>query len=54
MRFKGVRRIPVVGALGDLQGMVTLSDVLEILTEEMNLLVAAIHAGGKRERFFRR
>ena len=54
MRFKGVRRIPVVDAVGELQGLVTLSDVLEILTEEMNLLVAAIHAGGERERALRR
>lgn len=53
MRFKGVRRLPVVGALGDLVGLVTLDDVLDILTEEMNLLVAAIHQAGVRERKLR-
>lgn len=53
MRFKGVRRVPVVGSLGDLQGLVTLSDVLDILAQEMSILVGAIHAGGERERKLR-
>lgn len=50
MRQKGVRRIPVVGKQGELIGVVTLDDVLDILSEELGLLVAAIETEGKRER----
>jgi CBS domain-containing protein len=53
MRRKGVRRIPVVGAQGDLVGLVTLDDVLDILSEELGLLVAAIATEGRRERQMR-
>lgn len=54
MRRKGVRRIPVVGAQGELIGLVTMDDVLDILSEELSLLVAAIATEGKRERQMRR
>lgn len=50
MRDHGVRRIPVVGAQGELQGIATLDDLLEILTQELGLLVAAIASEGRRER----
>jgi CBS domain-containing protein len=53
MRRKGVRRIPVVGGQGELIGVVTLDDVLNILAEELGLLVAAIDSEGKRERQMR-
>lgn len=49
MRHKGVRRIPVVGGQGQLVGVVTLDDVLDILSQEFGLLVAAIDSEGKRE-----
>lgn len=49
MRRKGVRRIPVVGAQGELIGLVTLDDVLDILSEELVLLVGAIASERKRE-----
>lgn len=49
MRRKGVRRIPVVGGQGQLVGVVTLDDVLDILSQEFGLLVAAIDSEGKRE-----
>ena len=49
MRRKGVRRIPVVGGQGELVGLVTLDDVLDILSEELVLLVGAIGSQRKRE-----
>ncbi len=54
MRRKGVRRVPVVGAQGELVGMVSLDDVLVILAEEIGMLVDAIDSEGKRERQMRR
>jgi CBS domain-containing protein len=53
MRTKGVRRMPVVGAQDELVGIVTLDDVLAILSEELGLLVAAIDHEGQRERRMR-
>lgn len=54
MRRKGVRRIPVVGGQSQLVGVVTLDDVLDILSQEFGLLVAAIDSEGKREHQVRR
>lgn len=54
MRRKGVRRIPVVGAQGDLVGLVSLDDVLDVVVQELGLLVAAIDSAGQRERQMRR
>ena len=54
MRRKGVRRVPVVGAQGELVGLATLDDVLDVLSQELSLLVGAIDSVGKRERQMRR
>jgi len=54
MRRKGVRRIPVVAGQGELVGVVTLDDVLDILSQELVLLVAAINTEGQRERQMRK
>ncbi len=54
MRAQGVRRVPVVGAQGELIGIATLDDVLAVLAEELGLLVAAIDREGQRERQQRR
>lgn len=54
MRSKGVRRVPVVGAQGELIGLVALDDVLDVLVQELGLLVSAIHSEGHRERQMRR
>ncbi len=54
MRRKGVRRVPVVGVQGELLGLVTLDDVLDVLVQELGLLVSAIHNEGQRERQMRR
>lgn len=50
LRDHGVRRMPVVGAMDELVGIATLDDLLEILAQELNLLVAAISSEGRRER----
>jgi CBS domain-containing protein len=42
MRASGVRRIPVVTEKGDLAGIVTVDDLLEIVAEELQDIVRAI------------
>ena len=49
MRGKGVRRVPVVGQQNELIGIVTFDDVLGILSEELDLLVATVGSEGQRE-----
>lgn len=53
MRGKGVRRVPVVGQQNELIGIVTFDDVLGILSEELDLLVATIGREGQRESVMR-
>lgn len=38
MRYKGIRRLPVVNNLGGLTGIVSVGDLLEFLAEEMSEL----------------
>jgi CBS domain-containing protein len=38
MRARGVRRVPVVTALGALAGIIALDDILQLLSEELSLL----------------
>lgn len=47
MRFKGVRRVPVVDEQGGLTGIVTLDDLLNMIGEELTMLGRVI----SRERF---
>jgi len=49
MRYKGVRRLPVVGADGQLTGIVTLSDLLEIIAEQLGELAKAVAREQSRE-----
>jgi CBS domain-containing protein len=42
MRFKGVRRLPTVDADGQLVGIVTVDDLLEILAEELGELAKIV------------
>lgn len=47
MRYKGVRRLPVVDADGTLAGIVSIDDLLESLTEEMSEMARVL--GRERE-----
>ena len=38
MRLRGIRRVPVVDASGNLSGIVSADDLLEFLAEEMGEL----------------
>lgn len=42
MRFKGVRRLPTVGPDGQLVGIVTVDDLLEVLAEELGELAKIV------------
>lgn len=42
MRFKGVRRLPVVGKEGQLVGIIAIDDLLEVLAEELSSLTRII------------
>ena len=50
MRRNGVRRLPVVTSEGGLVGLITLDDVLKILSEELGLLIGAIQGQIANER----
>ena len=50
MRRKGLRRVPVTSADGVLQGLITLDDLLGILSEQLRAMVLAIEAEQLRER----
>ena len=54
MRYKGVRRLPIIGADGQLVGIVTIDDLLEVLAEQLTELARivsreqALEAAGRR------
>lgn len=54
MRTKGVRRLPIVNALGTLVGIVTADDLLALLSEEMNSLTTLVAREQRRELVLRR
>ena len=49
MRYKGVRRLPIVGAEGELVGIITIDDLLEILAEELGELARIVAREQSRE-----
>jgi CBS domain-containing protein len=49
MREKGVRRMPVVDARGGLAGIISLDDVLELLSEELAELSRLTQLEQRRE-----
>jgi CBS domain-containing protein len=42
MRYKGVRRLPIIGADGQLIGIVTIDDLLEVLAEQLTELARIV------------
>jgi CBS domain-containing protein len=54
MRYKGVRRLPIVGADGQLIGIVTIDDLLEVLAEQLTELAKVVAREQARESAARR
>lgn len=54
MRTKGVRRLPIVDAKGALVGIVTVDDLLALLTDEMTSLTTMVAREQRREVIQRR
>lgn len=54
MRYKGVRRLPIVGKSGELIGIVTIDDLLEVLAEELSELAKIVAREQARESTTRR
>jgi CBS domain-containing protein len=49
MREKAVRRLPVVNASGFLVGIITVDDILEIITEQLHGIVSLVARQNKTE-----
>jgi CBS domain-containing protein len=49
MRRKGVRRLPVTAAQGELVGLMALDDVLAVVAEQLQALAAAVGAAQRHE-----
>lgn len=54
MRYKGVRRLPIVGKSGELIGIVSIDDLLEVLAEELSELAKIVAREQARETVTRR
>jgi CBS domain-containing protein len=50
MQANGIRRLPVVDLAGELQGILTLDDLVELLSEEMTDLAKLVLREQRRER----
>ncbi len=53
MRMRGVRRVPVVADNGALAGILTVDDILELLSEEMLDIVKVVSSQSRREQQLR-
>jgi CBS domain-containing protein len=49
MRVKGIRRLPVVSPRGELVGILTVDDILELIAEQLSDLVSLIAREQKQE-----
>jgi CBS domain-containing protein len=53
MRKHGIRRIPIINDTGELEGIITIDDLFEYLSNELNQLTRAIFMEQKREKVIR-
>ena len=49
MRFKGVRRLPVVDAKGKIAGLLAMDDIVEVLVDEMREIVKLVSREQSKE-----
>jgi CBS domain-containing protein len=49
MRYRGVRRLPVIGAEGQLTGIISVDDLLDVLAEELGELTKVLAREQARE-----
>ncbi|MCW5633567.1 MAG: CBS domain-containing protein [Rubrivivax sp.] len=49
MQRRGVRRVPVTSDAGVLEGVLALDDVLGVIAEQLQAVIAAMQAGRQRE-----
>lgn len=54
MRAKGIRRLPVIGPDGQLQGILALDDLLGVMSTELREMVGLVAREQQREREVRR
>jgi CBS domain-containing protein len=54
MKRKAIRRLPVVNAEGELTGILTLDDILQVLNNELSKLVQLVIREQKQEALLRR
>lgn len=53
MRAHGIRRLPVIDHSGNLQGIITLDDVLEVLADQVQKLAILVKMEQRREKQLR-
>lgn len=53
MRSHGIRRLPIVNALGGLEGIVAFDDLVELVAEELSELAQLVTREARRERELR-
>jgi CBS domain-containing protein len=53
MRTHGIRRLPVIDRTGNLQGIITVDDILELMAEQVQKLAVLVKTEQRREKYAR-